>query len=72
MDQDSHREEYVKTDGQCCFNHIIGLPVKNGKEHPIFDYEKLVYDTIENNSNIWIQLIWNQGGTAHKGTRSLE
>jgi hypothetical protein len=50
----------------------MGLPVKNGKEYPIFDYEKLVYDTIENNSNIWIQLIWNQGGTAHKGTRSLE
>jgi len=50
----------------------MGLPVKNGKEYPIFDYEKLVYDTIENNYNIWIQLILNQGGTAYKGTRSLE
>jgi predicted Holliday junction resolvase-like endonuclease len=37
------------------FNDIIGLPVKNGKEHPINDYELDVIDKIEKNRNIWIK-----------------
>ena len=37
------------------FNEIIGLPVKNGKEYPIFDYELDVIDKIENHRNIWIK-----------------
>jgi hypothetical protein len=39
----------------CCMNHIIGLPVKNGKEYPIFDYEMDVITKIEQNRNIWIK-----------------
>jgi hypothetical protein len=30
----------------CCFNHIVGLPQKDGEEYPIFDYEKLLYDAL--------------------------
>jgi hypothetical protein len=26
---EEHRQEDIKTDGDCCFNHIIGLPQKN-------------------------------------------
>lgn len=37
------------------FNEIIGLPVKNGKEDPIYDYELDVIDRIESNRNIWIK-----------------
>ena len=37
------------------FNEIIGLPVKNGVEHPIYDYELDVIDKIENHRNIWIK-----------------
>jgi len=37
------------------FNDIIGLPVKNGKEYPIFDYELNVIDKIEKHRNIWIK-----------------
>jgi hypothetical protein len=43
-DQQQHGEEFIKTDGNCRFNHIIGLHVKNEKEYPIFDYQKLIYD----------------------------
>jgi hypothetical protein len=28
-DREQHREEYKRTDGDCCFNHIIGLPQKH-------------------------------------------
>lgn len=27
----------------CCFNHIIGLPTKDGNEKPMFDYEREIY-----------------------------
>jgi hypothetical protein len=30
----------------CCFNHVIGLPRKEGIERPIFDYQKLLYENL--------------------------
>jgi hypothetical protein len=46
-DQQQHKREDIKTNGDCCFNHIIGLPRKDGKtEKPMFDYEKLLYDSL--------------------------
>jgi hypothetical protein len=42
---EKHREQNnprnLNTGGYCCFNHIIGLPKKNGIEHQLYDYEKL-------------------------------
>ena len=26
-----------------CFNKIIGLPIKGGKEYPLFDYEYMIF-----------------------------
>jgi hypothetical protein len=45
-DQKNHKQEDIKTKGDCCFNHIIGLPRKDGKEKPMFWYEKLLYDSL--------------------------
>jgi Terminase RNaseH-like domain len=45
-DQSQHKQEDIKTKGGCCFNHIIGLPRKDGIEKSIFDYEKLLYDSL--------------------------
>jgi hypothetical protein len=39
-DIQEHKQQDARTNGDCCFNHIIGLPKKNGVEKPIFDYEK--------------------------------
>jgi hypothetical protein len=36
---DKHKQEDIKTKGDCCFNHIIGLPIKDKLEKPLFDYE---------------------------------
>ncbi|HJR49165.1 MAG TPA: hypothetical protein VJ799_13485 [Nitrososphaeraceae archaeon] len=30
-DQQQHRQKDIKTKGDCCFNHIIGLPKKENK-----------------------------------------
>jgi hypothetical protein len=34
-----HRKADIANKGNCCFNHIIGLPKKDGIEHKIYDYE---------------------------------
>ena len=41
-----HKEKGKSQKGACCFNHIIGLPKKDGKPKPMFDYEKLIYDSL--------------------------
>ena len=53
-DKQEHLKLAIETNQQCCAQHIIGLPRKNSKEYPLFDYEKLIFDAIENNQNIWI------------------
>jgi hypothetical protein len=45
-DQSKHRQEDMKTKGDCCFNHIVGLPKKDNQEKPMFDYQKLLYDSL--------------------------
>lgn len=51
----SHRQEDTRTNGDCCFNHIIGLPKKNNEEKPFYDYEKIIYDILLYNKHIWIK-----------------
>ena len=43
---EDHKQEYIKTNGDCCFNHIIGLPQKDGIDKPLYDYEKIIFDTL--------------------------
>jgi hypothetical protein len=50
---EEHKAEALRTKGDCCFNHIIGLPTKEGIDKPMFDYERSLYDCllIPENSN---------------------
>ena len=53
LDNEDHRKEDIRTNGDCCFNHIIGLPAKNGVDKPLYDYEKIIFDSlVTQNSNI--------------------
>jgi hypothetical protein len=45
-DIEEHKQQNITTNGICCFNHIIGLPRKDGTEKPIFDYQKILYDAL--------------------------
>jgi hypothetical protein len=45
-DQEEHLRLAEETDGNCCFNHIVGLPVKDKKEYPLFDYEKILFNQL--------------------------
>ena len=48
-DQQQHTQEHIRTNGHCCFNHVCGLPTKDKREFPLFDYEKLLYDSLLTN-----------------------
>jgi hypothetical protein len=54
-DKEEHRQQAAATNGNCCIQHVLGLPIKNGKEFPIFEFQKLIFDAIEQNQNIWIK-----------------
>jgi hypothetical protein len=43
-DKKEHKKLYNELEGQCCFNHIAGLPVKNGRARPIYPFQKQIYD----------------------------
>jgi hypothetical protein len=53
-----HRREDVNANGCCCFNHIIGLPQKDGTDKPLYDYEQIVFDSLvtqNSNKHLWIK-----------------
>jgi hypothetical protein len=41
-----HKHEDVRTSGDCCFNHIMGLPQKDGVDKPFYDYQRMIFDSI--------------------------
>lgn len=45
-DSVSHKSRDVRNKGDCCFNHIIGLPRKDGVKKPLFDYELMLYKAL--------------------------
>ena len=52
---EQHKAEDIRTNGDCCFNHIIGLPIKDGKERPLYDYQKIIYDALDNHKHVFIK-----------------
>ena len=41
-----HTIHFERTNANCCFNHILGLPKKNGEEKPFFNYQKQVFKAL--------------------------
>jgi hypothetical protein len=60
-DKQQHKQENIRTDGDCCMNHIISLPQKDGVDKPLFDYEQIIFDSLvthngtANNKHLWIK-----------------
>ena len=58
-----HKAADIMTSGQCCFNHIIGLPAKNGVDQPFFDYERIIFYTLKQHKHVWIKKATGLGTT---------
>jgi hypothetical protein len=65
---EEHRQEDIKTNGACCFNHIIGLAQKDGVDKPLYDYERIIFDALvthlvnlnsSGNKHLWIKINQN-------------
>jgi hypothetical protein len=62
---DEHKQEDIRTDGACCFNHIVGLPQKDSVNKPLYDYQRMIYDSLvteigngisySSNKHLWIK-----------------
>ena len=60
---EEHKQEDVRTNGDCCFNHIIGLPGKDGVDKPLYDYQRMIYDCLvilngnanSSNKHLWVK-----------------
>ena len=50
-----HKAADILTNGYCCFNYITGLPKKNEEDKPFYDYEKLLFDTLQQHKHVWIK-----------------
>ncbi|MFL6355856.1 MAG: hypothetical protein ACJ71C_04790, partial [Nitrososphaeraceae archaeon] len=57
-----HKHNDIVTNGDCCFNHIIGLPQKDSIDKPLYDYEKTIFDSLVTqngkanlNKHLWIK-----------------
>jgi hypothetical protein len=44
--QQQHKQEDIRTNGDCCFNHIIGLPQKDNVDKPFYDYQRMIFDSL--------------------------
>jgi hypothetical protein len=52
-----HKQEDARTNGDCCFNHIIGLPQKDGNDKPLYNYQQIIFDSLvtqNSNKHLWI------------------
>ena len=54
-DASIHRNQYAMEDGYCCFNHMLSLPSKDGVSYPLFKFQKLIFDILEQNQNVWVK-----------------
>lgn len=46
LTHEKHDELAKHLNNRCCYNHLIGLPVKQGVKHHIYDYERLLFDEL--------------------------
>jgi len=54
FDKELHKNTEGYARCQCCFNHIIGLPRKDGITKPIHPFQKIITDALTNERLNWI------------------
>jgi hypothetical protein len=61
---EDHKQEDIRTDDDCCMNHIIGVPQKDGVDKPLFDYEEIIFDCLAaENGSTKKKLLWIKKAT---------
>jgi hypothetical protein len=55
LDIEEHKRQDIINKGACCFNHLLGLPRKDGVEHKIYDYEMQLANALDNNKSVFVK-----------------
>lgn len=50
-----HEQLWHHNAKKCCFNHVVGLPWKDGRAHPIYDYEIELCKYLDHYKHLWIK-----------------
>jgi hypothetical protein len=58
-----HQKAYDNTKGKCCFNHAVGLPWKNNEQHPIYAWQKELFDALQSHKLLAILKARNVGAS---------
>ena len=45
-DKQQHKQEDIRTDEDCCFDHIIGLSQKDAVDNPLYYCERIIFDPL--------------------------
>ncbi len=53
-DKEAHKQADIDNNGDCCFNHIIGLPKKDDVDKPLFPYQKIILDTLDKTRYLYV------------------
>jgi hypothetical protein len=64
--REEHKQIDITTKGECCFNHIISLPSKDSIDKPLYDYEKIIFDSLvtqNSNSKSYNKHLWIKKAT---------
>jgi hypothetical protein len=54
-DIEEHKKADIANNGNCCFNHVIGLLKKDGIDKPIFDYEMQLVNALDNHKSVFVK-----------------
>jgi hypothetical protein len=63
---EEHKREDIITNGDSCFNHIIGLPLKDGINKPLYNYQRIIFDALvaqNSNDNSYNKHLWLKKAT---------
>ncbi|HEY9387762.1 MAG TPA: hypothetical protein VIP70_12035 [Nitrososphaeraceae archaeon] len=60
---EEHKQEDIRTKGDCCVTHLLGLPKLNGIDKPMFPYELELFDALQNYKDICIKKSRGIGGS---------
>jgi hypothetical protein len=55
FNQEEHKQEYIRTNGQCCFWHILKPPTKDGHDMPVLPYQKTLYEALQQHKHLFIK-----------------
>ncbi len=55
FDKEQHRQLGIKTNNNCCFWHVIGLPQKDGHDMPLLPYQRSLYESLQTHKHVWIK-----------------